>query len=61
MLKKILVNKLKFGAVTIILSIIDKKWKNFALQLIDKQIVDYQQSTIVNDLQFSKFCQFIFC
>jgi hypothetical protein len=41
--------------VTIILSIIDKKWKIFALQLIDKQIVDYQQSTIVNDLQFWEF------
>ncbi len=31
-LKKILVNKLKFGAATIKLSIIDKKWRISALQ-----------------------------
>jgi hypothetical protein len=37
------------------LSIIDKKkWKISAFQLIDKPIVDYQQSLIVNDLQFLK-------
>ncbi len=54
-LRKTLVNKLKFGAVTIILSIIDKKWKISVLQLIDKQIVNYWQSMIVSDLQFSKF------
>ncbi len=47
-------NKLKFYAATIKLSLIDKKWKISALQLIDKQIVDYQQSLIVNDLQFLK-------
>jgi hypothetical protein len=54
-LKKILVNKLKFYAATIKLSINDKKWKISALQLIDKQIVDYRQSDCERFAIFEKF------
>ncbi len=54
-LKKILVNKLKFYAATIKLSINDKNWKISALQLIDKQIVDYRQSDCERFAIFEKF------
>jgi hypothetical protein len=59
-LKKILVNKLKFDAATIKLSIIDKKWKISVLQLIDKPIVGYQQSRIVRLLIICNFRNFNF-